>query len=68
MSGRIQYFMLQPNWLRKLLPMVVACLILAGCNNRPEPIEVATGSPAEIFRAEQHNAETPHGQIDMSTV
>lgn len=54
--------------LRPLALLVVLTCLFAGCDNRPEPIEPATGTPAEIFMAEQDNVETPYGEIDMSTV
>ncbi len=61
-----------PAMSRWLAIPLVALIFFIGCDNRPEPIEPATGTPAEIFVAEQGSAsaptETPHGAIDLATV
>ncbi|MDA7980899.1 MAG: hypothetical protein MPJ50_19265 [Pirellulales bacterium] len=50
------------------LVLAIVVLFLVGCEGRPEPIEPATGTPAEIFRVEHANTATPHDDIDIASV
>lgn len=53
---------------RALCATLLGAVLFTGCNNRPEPIAPATGTPAQIFAEEQADVVTPHGAIDLATV